>query len=291
MLKNILLVYFTKFGRIYSLISYLISFLINFNSHFKKKKLFNKFIIKFNNNKNFTTKNIVKQLNEKGFYKTNTRKLLISDNELNKFIEYNKINANNINSSKKGFFFVKEFNEHEIFHFSTIILNKVFLKIVSLYFKTYPVIHSARHVKTNSTHIKKYYSSMNWHLDNHHNKMIKIILLTSDVNIQSGPLCFVNKNISKIIKQNLYFKAPIYFTDDEMLNCYTNFQNEINIFTGKKGDILILDTSKCFHMGSRNANEREQFFITYSEILTNDLNSLKNLKKNFTVNKEIESYL
>ena len=76
-----------------------------------------------------------------------------------------------------------------------------------------------------------------------------------------------------------------------MLNCYSNLQNEINIFTGKKGDIIMLDTSKCFHMGSRNANERIQLFITYSEIFTNDLNSLKNLKKNFTVNKEIENYL
>jgi len=291
MLKNILLVYFRKHGRIYSLISYLISFLINFNSHFKKKKLFNKFIIKFNNNKNFTTKNIVKQLNDKGFYRTNTKKLGISDNELNKFIEYNKINANNVNTSKKEFFLTKEFNEHEIFHFSTIILNKVFLESVSLYFNTYPVIQSASLIKTNSTHIKKYYSSMNWHLDTHHNKMVKIIMLTSDINSQNGPLCFVNKNISKIIKKNLYFNAPIYFTDDEMLNCYSNLQNEINIFTGKKGDIIMLDTSKCFHMGSRNANERIQLFITYSEIFTNDLNSLKNLKKNFTVNKEIENYL
>jgi hypothetical protein len=121
--------------------------------------------------------------------------------------------------------------------------------------------------------------------------MIKIIFLISDVNNQNGPLCFVNKNLSKIIRKKLYFKAPVYFTDDEILNCYSNIQNKIKSFTGKKGDILILDTSKCFHMGSRNANERSQLFLTYSEIFTNDLNSLKNLKKNFTINKEIENLI
>ena len=64
---------------------------------------------------------------------------------------------------------------------------------------------------------------------------------------------------------------------EELLSADLKYKNKINEFTGKRGDILFIDTSKCLHMGSRCRKIRFQLFITYTPILTYDINTLKSL--------------
>ena len=77
--------------------------------------------------------------------------------------------------------------------------------------------------------------------------------------------------------------------DDELKKVNNNYTDEIVSFTGKKGDILIIDTSKCLHMGSRCNSERYQLFITYTPIETNDLNTLSSIKKYQFLNEKIKN--
>ena len=99
------------------------------------------------------------------------------------------------------------------------------------------------------------------------------------------------KITKKIIQKDSYFSSSRYFTDNELKKVYPNFNKKINKFYGKKGDFLIIDTSKCLHMGSRDSINRFQMFYTFTPILTYDLNWNKNLAKykdlNFKIEKEL----
>ena len=284
-LKRKAFIYFAKHGKIYSLISYVISFILNFKIHLKKKKLFDNYIKQKKIKKSLS--DIINELNEKGYYKSSLENLNLS----NKILDVSKklVNNNGQKTNKSFFENLYEFDkEDEITNFA---LQENLLNIISGYLKTCPTINSIQFISSNSNN-ENYYSSMNWHLDSHHKKLIKIIFLPFDLTIENGPTHFLDKiTTQKIIKKDNYFSAPNYFTDDEFKNIYPNYENQISKLIGKKGDFLIIDTSKCFHMGSRNAKNRYQMFFTYTPVLTFDLKSNKNLKKYDKLNSKIEKFL
>ena len=53
----------------------------------------------------------------------------------------------------------------------------------------------------------------------------------------------------------------------------------------------MIDTSKCFHMGSRTKKTRHQIFMTYTPIKTFDLTWLKKINEWKELNKDIEKIL
>lgn len=283
--KKKALIYFAKYGKIYSLISYMISFMFNFKIHFKKKKIFNVYVKqkKIEN----SLANIINELNEKGYYKSSLEKLHLSNEIL--MASKKLINKRGQNTRKNFFENLYEFNEEdEITNFA---LQEKLLDIISGYLKICPTINSIQFISSNSKK-KEYYSSMNWHLDSHHKKLIKIIFLPFDLSNENGPTHYLDKTTTqKIIQKDNYFSAPNYFSDNEFKNICPDYENQINKLIGKKGDFLIIDTSKCFHMGSRNAENRFQIFFTYTPILTFDLESTKNLKKYHKLNNKIEKFL
>tara|TARA_B100001093_G_scaffold517628_1_gene599788 strand:+ start:864 stop:1727 length:864 start_codon:yes stop_codon:yes gene_type:complete len=285
MLKKKVLVYFAKYGKIYSLVSYIISFIVNFKIHLKKKKIFNNYI----NQKKVeeSLSHIINELNENGYYKSSLDSLNLS----NKILDLTKKLVNNKGQKTNKNFFDNSYkfdNEDEVTNFA---LQEKLLVIIARYLKICPTINSIQFITSNSIN-EKLYSSMNWHLDSHHKKLIKIIFLPFDLTEENGPTHFLDKiTTQKIIKKDNYFSAPNYFTDDEFKNIYPNYENKICKLIGKKGDFLIIDTSKCFHMGSRNAKDRHQMFFTYTPVLTFDLESNKNLIKYDKLNKKIEKLL
>ena len=64
-------------------------------------------------------------------------------------------------------------------------------------------------------------SSMNWHKDLHHKKLIKIMLFVSDVFKENGPTTIINK-MNKKIK---YINYPDYFSDEDLRNQNKRNQN------------------------------------------------------------------
>jgi hypothetical protein len=276
-------VYFSKFGVVYNKINSWISHFLNFKEINLRKKLYKKKISLIKNNKiDF----ILSKLNTNGYYMTNLKEFDI-DFDISQEINSSKIDLQN--QGKKTFF--KNLYSFEpgdkISKFS---INKNFIELISKYLKLSPIINNILLIKSEVVSDKKFYSSMNWHIDNHHNNLIKIMYLPHDLNYKDGPTCFLNKNSTQnLLKNNFYFKSPRYFEDDELKKVNNNYTDEIVSFTGKKGDILIIDTSKCLHMGSRCNSERYQLFITYTPIETNDLNTLSSIKKYQFLNEKIKN--
>lgn len=275
-------VYFSKFGFIYNKINLLISYLLNFKEIKSRNELYLNEISKIKNNK---IDKIVSKLNTDGYYFTNLKEFNINFDISKKIKSLDTVPGNK--SKKKFFTNLYEFRKND--DLSTFAINKYFIKLISKYLKLSPIINNIQLIKSDIINDKQFYSSMNWHIDNHHDKLIKIMLLPFDLDIQGGPTCFLDKKTSEyIIKKNFYFKSPRYFSDSEIKEIKSNFKKKIKSFTGKKNDILLIDTSKCLHMGSRCNAERYQLFVTYTPIQTNDLNTLKSLKKFEFLNKKIK---
>ena len=283
--KKKIFVYFAKYGKIYSFLIYIISFLINFKIHLKKKKIFN--LYKKNKVTENSIKDIVTELNDKGYYQSSLSKLDLNNEILavSEKLIYNKGKNTNKEFFENLYIFEKE---DEITNFA---LQEKFLNIISEYLGICPSINSIQFISSNSEK-DNFYSSMNWHLDSHHEKLIKIIFLPFDLDDQNGPTHFLDKRTTqKIIKEDNYFSGPNYFSDEEFKKVYSNYDEKIKKLVGKKGDFLIIDTSKCFHMGSRNAKNRYQMFFTYTPVLTFDLNSNNSFKKYEPLNNKIEKIL
>ena len=274
-LKLLIRFFFGKYGTIYSFVNYSLSFLFYFKLYKKNKILFKK----FNKHKGIDNEIILK-LESDGFFFSNIENF-IDKSEIDIYLD--KIITKNIENdgNKKKFFhnlYKVEIND-PIIHFCK---SPRILNIASNYLGTVPLINSIQFIKSDEND-KNYFSSMNWHLDTHHLKLLKIIYLPYQINYYNGPTSFMNKDqTQKILKKNIKFKLPSYFTDQEIFSNDIKSKNTTENFLGNtRGNLLFIDTSKCFHMGSRCEIERHQLFITYTPVLTYDLKTLTNINSTY----------
>lgn len=100
-----------------------------------------------------------------------------------------------------------------------------------------------------------------WHQDHDDAKMLKFFIYLNDVGDESGPFTFVPKQCSKKVKMSF---IPKHVPDDHILK-YVR-PDEIKKITGKKFSAFMIDTSKCYHMGSRikGAGTRLAFTVAYN---------------------------
>jgi len=126
------------------------------------------------------------------------------------------------------------------------------------------------------------------HLDHEDFHQIKLFFYCEDVDKETGPLVAINKEdstfIQKKYKYNLKQKNK-RINDDELKSF--NF----NYLTGKKGDMYLVDTSQCFHAGSRKSSKDRylvmiQYLTPYSYMRKNKKNKL-----GFMFDKQISSNL
>ena len=103
---------------------------------------------------------------------------------------------------------------------------------------------------------KEYGQAQLYHLDIHDCPMVYVILLARDCTPENGPWNFLPKSTSDRALEALNYQKrgePYRVTDERMYQVID--QAERIEFTGKRGDVLFLDSSKCFHYGSRDAVE------------------------------------
>ena len=110
-----------------------------------------------------------------------------------------------------------------------------------------------------------YRTSQLYHLDYHDTPLVYVILLLRDVGPQSGPFTFLPTSASDTVTRTLgYFRrnVPYRLTDGQVYGAVD--RREAREFMGPKGSILYLDSSRCFHYGSRDAIiPRYQLMIAY----------------------------
>jgi hypothetical protein len=102
-----------------------------------------------------------------------------------------------------------------------------------------------------------------YHLDIHDTPLVYVLVLAEDVTDECGPWTFLPASASARAKKALGYQRPgiDYRVTDEQMYSVIDPKEAIS-FTGKKGSVLFIDSSACFHYGSRRA-VRPRFQLMY----------------------------
>ena len=93
-----------------------------------------------------------------------------------------------------------------------------------------------------------------FHIDLYDDPLVYVVVLAEDVTEDCGPWSFLPRSASDRVQSALKYRqrgAAYRVPDDTMFEIVD--REELIVFTGKKGDVLFIDTSRCFHYGSRMA--------------------------------------
>lgn len=95
-------------------------------------------------------------------------------------------------------------------------------------------------------------SSQLWHLDPADTTQIKLWVHCSDVGPESGPLTIVDAATSDRFAERIGYRydSARYRVDDEEMRAGVG-EDAIVPLTGETGTVGLVDTSRCFHFGSR----------------------------------------
>lgn len=119
-------------------------------------------------------------------------------------------------------------------------------------------------------------SSQLWHIDYHSDPTIYLIVALRDIGPDDGPLHYLGEAASGRVSENLDYRsrgAPYRVTDEIMKSCCE--PSEVKRFTARAGTVLLLDSSRCFHFGSRRpASPRYQMQYAYVSPVRNDFSEL-----------------
>lgn len=157
----------------------------------------------------------------------------------------------------------KKFSLHKKLDKNEKIVEKLLMKVSDIYLKKYFGKFNSEVVLTRIKHFDRTFEtsevySNKWHLDSDLGfRQCKVFLLLHDVGINDGPLIYLSrvntkKYWSKISDRNSFesFRNMFVFPEQEK-------------FIGKKGDILILNTSLCAHRASIPDNIRDMLVMTF----------------------------
>ncbi len=241
---------------------------LHFRTYFSRvyKKNFLKFI---------TDKSQLMEKNE-GFKLITVAKLNENKTNINEVLDkiandLKKIDLDKLNSSEEGIIKLKNSkdfdNKSPEFKFVT---DKYLVEIISRYLNCIPILSSlSLWYSPNNKFIEN--SSQEYHLDHEDYRQVKGFLFINEVDFNTGPLNVINvkqsNEIQKLINYKM-IKSSKRINDKiiEDLKKKTNI-NE-NILTGKSGDLVLCDTSSCFHYGSRLLNNPKPRFILAFQYVT-----------------------
>jgi hypothetical protein len=95
--------------------------------------------------------------------------------------------------------------------------------------------------------------SQNWHRDYHTEPTFYVITLIREVTEECGPLHYVSASVSARVTDALRYRTrhcSYRVTDEQFFSVVDPF--EVHVLVGPPGTTLFIDSSACFHMGSRN---------------------------------------
>jgi len=120
------------------------------------------------------------------------------------------------------------------------------LRIVSAYLKQVPFIEYVMLTLSKYTG-EPLKSSQLWHLDYDNTSMVKLFVYLTDVtSVEPGPFTFIDAVTSKNIKNSFITR---HLPDNEVFS-YVE-KNSVRQMTKPKLSCFMVDTTRCYHMGSR----------------------------------------
>ena len=116
-----------------------------------------------------------------------------------------------------------------------------------------------------------------FHLDYHDKPMVYVIVALREVTMERGPFCFLPKSVSEKAVKGLgdYHtkKGGHRVRDDRMYSVVS--ESELIRMCYPAGTVLFIDSSACFHYGSRNAVEpRHLMMFAYVSTIRTDFGDI-----------------
>jgi hypothetical protein len=102
-----------------------------------------------------------------------------------------------------------------------------------------------------------------FHIDPYDHPMVYVIVLVRDCTLEAGPFTFLPAGVSANAAGKLDYWSrgrPYRLSDDEVYSVAD--ERETIALTYPRGTVLFVDTSRCFHYGSRDADE-PRFQVMY----------------------------
>jgi hypothetical protein len=115
-----------------------------------------------------------------------------------------------------------------------------------------------------------------YHIDYYSRPNVYLLVLLADATFESGPWTFVPKTRSQVAKQELGYwqRGKGYRVSDEQIYSVID-QSEVIEFAYPRGTVLFIESSGCFHFGSRNSVQpRFQLMYGYSGVIRTDFSEV-----------------
>jgi len=112
-----------------------------------------------------------------------------------------------------------------------------------------------------------------------------VVVLLRDTAHENGPLTFLPRSVSqRAAKQLGYWSRGVpYRMSDEAIYSVVDRKDVIE-FVGARGSVLFIESSGCFHYGSRNSvKPRYQLMLGYTGALRTDFTEVTTTPKLFPV--------
>lgn len=143
--------------------------------------------------------------------------------------------------------------------FVAMALNESILKIISKYFGEIPYLNSIL-LSLSKPALDGYKQSQLWHQDRDDTGVVKFFIYLTDVpNLDYGPFTLFDKNTSKKIKNSF---VPRHMTDEQV--GHELIKNKSKAFFAPKCSAFLVDTGRCYHMGSRVGEGKSRLLYTAS---------------------------
>ncbi len=131
-------------------------------------------------------------------------------------------------------------------------------------------------------------SSQLWHTDYHSFPTIYVIVAVREIRPEDGALHFVGEEASGRVAEALRYnrRGSSHRVSDEEFAEHVD-PSETITFTGPPGSVMFIDSSRCFHFGSRNPRRpRYQLQYAYISPVRNDFGDLVRDQAQYPVTSE-----
>jgi hypothetical protein len=174
------------------------------------------------------------------------------------------------------------------------------LAAVANYFKAIPVLSTTvpagiRFVESNAEFDDRPdqpHDSQLYHIDYYSRPNVYVLVLLRDTTFDHGPWSFLPVSVTKrAAKQVRYWKKGVPYRLDDSVVYSAADKDDMIEFSYPRGSVLFIDSSACFHFGSRNSvKPRFQLMYGFSTIARTDLSEFFVTSRRFPV-KESDSRL
>lgn len=136
-------------------------------------------------------------------------------------------------------------------------------------------------------------SSRLFHLDQADNPLFKVIININEVDEDTGPFTFITKSASRKVQAILksgWTRRPYLVQDSEIFDI-TSTENVVSLI-GEVGDAYFVDSSSCFHYGSRDQKkQRRLLMMSYLSPCRADFKIPFNFQKFRPKTSEVEGWI